>query len=203
MSEDPAALALELDEARARHVRLLTSLSQRIRQLDEKWRAARATDRLLAVQRLVQSGALDKSVAGDLENKNETVRALLSRARVDRKKVEQNPDNFDLKHALFKLELDLQAAENERDELIDEKDLRGPLYFVGETFVREIAFGGEEMPLKDIAAHISALEPKIAELSKRVDRKGVRFTATASDGKERTLIRMLPALTVSGEGEAQ
>jgi hypothetical protein len=201
MPADPGP-ALELDEARAAHVRMLSQLSRRIRQLDEMWSKAKPTDRLLAVQRLVQTGALEKALAAELEAKNERVRALLSRVRVDKKKLEANPNDFDLKHVLFKLELDLQAAEQDRDELIDDKSLRGPLYFCGETFVREAAFGADELPLKDLAERCRALEEKIEELNRRADRKAVVFTATDENGDERTLIRMLPALTVSGEGES-
>lgn len=200
MSADPG-LALELDEARTSHKRLLTALSARMRQLDEMWRRAKPTDRLLAVQRLLQSGALKRTVAADLETRNEAVRTLLARARVDRKKSEANPEDFDLKHALFKLELDLQTAESERDTLIDEADLRGPLYFCGETFVRDMAFGPDELPLKDLAERARLLEDRIGELTRRVERKGVRFTSQGDDGRERTLIRMLPALTMTGEGD--
>lgn len=201
MTGDPG-LALELDEARTAHKRATTQLAQRIRQLDELWQKAKATDRLLAVQRLVQSGALPRVVAGEIESKNETVRSLLARVRVDRKRADQSPADHELKHALFKLELDLQAAENERDALVDEEDLRGPLYFCGETFVRDAAFGPDELPLKDLAERCKGLEAKIEELARRIDRKGVVFTSVDDSGRERTLIRMLPALTQTGEGES-
>jgi hypothetical protein len=201
MSGDPG-LALALDEARTAQLRATTQLAQRIRQLDELWLKAKPTDRLLAVQRLVQSGALERQMCGDIEQKNENVRALLARVRMDRKKCEHNPQDFELKHALFKLELDLQGAEKERDQLIDQHDLRGPLYFCGETFVRDGAFGTDELPLKDLAEHAKALEEKIEDLSRRVDRTGVRFTSVDDKGRERTLIRMLPALTMTGEGES-
>jgi hypothetical protein len=198
-SENGAAFAL--DEARSEHVNLLAQMSARIRALDELWLKANPTDRLLAVQRLVQTGALEKLASAELEARNERVRAYLSRVRADKKKLEQNPSDFDLKHVLFKLELDLQAAEQDRDELIDESGLRGPLYFCGETFLRSEAFGADELPLKSLAEKAKAVEERVGELLRRADRKAVVFTSTDANGDERTLIRLLPALTMSGDGE--
>ena len=57
------------------------------------------------------------------------------------------------------------------------------------------------MALRDLATRIQIVQTRIAELEK-LDRRGVRFTATQADGRELTLIRMLPALTLSGEGAA-
>ncbi len=167
-------------------------------QLNERWRTINATDRLLAVQRLVQTGALPADVAQQLEGKNERVRALLARARVEKKRQEQHPTS-DLKHPVLQLQLELQSAENDRDETIDERDLRGALYFCGETFVRDTAFAADELPLKELAERIKELQDHLNDLLRRADRKGARFTSTADDGVERTLIRMLPALTLSGE----
>jgi predicted nucleic acid-binding Zn-ribbon protein len=173
MSRDPG-LALALDEARTAHAR--------------------------ATQRLIHSGALARDVADELEGRNETVRALLARVRVERKRAEQNI--AEARHALWKLELELQAAEKERDQLIDDRDLRGPLYFCGETFVRDRAFEADEQPLKDLAERTRALEERLDELARRAQRAEVRFTAVDAAGRERTLIRMLPALTMTGEGES-
>ncbi|HEY4223146.1 MAG TPA: hypothetical protein VGO62_17430, partial [Myxococcota bacterium] len=203
MAQDQAtADSRELAEARAAHASLLKQIAQRMRQLDELWRTARAADRLLAVQRLLQTGALSQMHATELEEKNERVRELMGRARTDKKRIEQQEKSgapqHDVKHQLFRLELDAQRAEQERDELIDERDLRGPLYFCGETFVRSDPFGAGELPLKDMAAKVQHLEQRIAELVK-LERKGVRFTTTTPDGREQTLIRMLPALTQEGE----
>lgn len=206
MGQDPAEAQLELAEARAAHASLLKQIAQRMRQLDELWRAAKSADRLLAVQRLIQTGALSKERAATLETKNERVRTLMGQARTDRKKIEKLQKDgvpvMDLQHALFKVELDAQRAEQERDEVVDEFDLRGPLYFCGETFVRSDPFGAGELPLKDMAAKAQTLEQRINELAK-YDRKGVRFTTTTPDGREKTLIRMLPALTQEGDAPAE
>ena len=200
MSHDPAALALELEEARAAHAKLLVLISKRMRQCDALWRTAKPADRLLAVQRLVQTGALTKEQVAELEPKNERVRELMSAARTERKKLEkltaEGKADADLKHRVFKLELDAQHAEQERDEIVDERDLRGPLYFIGETFVRTDPFTAEEPPLKDLATRAKALEEKLKELEPR---KGARYTKTLPDGREKTLIRLLPALTAEGD----
>lgn len=198
---DPASIALELDEARAGLKRASGQMRDRMRLLDELWAKARPADRLLAVQRMLQSGAIEKPLADEIENKNELVRELLGRSRHDRKKSEATPNDHDLRHRVFRLELECQRAEKERDELIDDHDLRGPLYFCGETFVRSDPFGAGEVALKDLAARIQILQERIGELEK-LDRRGVRFTVKESDGRERTLIRLLPALTMSGEGAA-
>lgn len=198
---DPASIALELDEARAALKRASVQMHDRMRQLDELWAKARPADRLLAIQRMLQSGAIAKEIADEIENKNELVRELLGRSRHDRKKSEANPNDHDLKHRVFRLELECQRAEQDRDELVDNNDLRGPLYFCGETFVRSDPFGASEVPLKDLATRIQVLQERIAELEK-LDRRGVRFTVKETDGRERTLIRLLPALTMSGEGVA-
>ena len=196
---DPTSVALELDEARAGLKRASSQMHDRMRQLDELWARARPADRLLAVQRMVQSGALPKGIADTIENQNELVRELLGRSRHDRKKSDASPGDHDLRHRVFRLELECQRAEKERDQLIDDNDLRGPLYFCGETFVRSDPFGPGEVPLKDLATRIQLVQTRIDELEK-IDRRGVRFTATQADGRELTLIRMLPALTLSGEG---
>lgn len=198
---DPSSVALELDEARAALKLSSSQMHDRMRQLDELWAKARPADRLLAVQRMVQSGALPKELSDEIENKNELVRELLGRSRHDRKKSDANPDDHDLRHRVFRLELECQRAEKERDELIDDNDLRGPLYFCGETFVRSDPFGVGEVPLKDLATRIQLVQTRIGDLEK-LDRRGVRFTAQQADGRELTLIRMLPALTMSGEGAA-
>ncbi len=196
---DPTSVALELDEARAALKRASGQMQERMRQLDELWAKAKPADRLLAVQRLVQSGALPKPISDEIDTKNELVRDLLGRVRHDRKKSENNPADHDLRHRVFLLELQCQRAEQERDELVDAHDLRGPLYFCGETFVRSDPFGPGESPLKDLASRIQFLQERAAELEK-LDRRGARFTAVQPDGRELTLIRMLPALTMSGEG---
>lgn len=196
---DPTSIALELDEARAGLKRAGVQMHDRMRQLDELWAKAKPADRLLAVQRMVQSGALQKQLNDEIELKNELVRELLGRVRHDRKKSEANPADHDLRHRVFLLELSCQRAEQERDELIDNNDLRGPLYFCGETFVRSDPFGPGETALKDLATRIQFLQGRVEELEK-LDRRGVRFTAVQPDGRELTLIRMLPALTMSGEG---
>ena len=41
-----------------------------------------------------------------------------------------------------------------------------------------------------------------ANQREKLDRRGVRFPVKESDGRERTLIRLLPALTMRGEGAA-
>ena len=202
MGKDPATVALELTEARASHAALLTQMSTRMRELDDLWRKAKPADRLLAVQRLLQTGALSKKHTADLESKNERVRELMGKGRTDRKKLERaivdKTATHDQQHRVFRMELDAQRAEQERDELVDEMNLRGPLYFCGETFVRTDPFAAGQLPLKDMAAKAQGLEQKIVELEK-LDRKGVRFTKTSSDGREQTLIRMLPALTAEGD----
>ncbi|HEY4222036.1 MAG TPA: hypothetical protein VGO62_11845, partial [Myxococcota bacterium] len=86
-----------------------------MRQLDELWRTARSADRLLAVQRLIQTGALSKRHAAELEEKNERVRELMGRARTDKKRIEQQDKSgggahHDVKHQLFRVELDAQRA---------------------------------------------------------------------------------------------
>lgn len=196
---DPTSIALELDEARAGLKHASGQMHDRMRQLDEMWAKAKAADRLLAVQRLVQSGALSKPINDEIELKNELVRELLGHVRHDRKKSDNAPGDHDLRHRVFMLELQCQRAEQERDELIDANDLRGPLYFCGETFVRSDPFGPGESALKDLATRIQFLQGRVDELEK-LDRRGVRFTAVQPDGRELTLIRMLPALTMSGEG---
>ncbi len=202
MVADPAAIALELAEARAAHASLAKQVTSRMRELDEQWRQAKPADRLLAVQRLLQTGALSQAHTELLEAKNERVRTLMGRARTDRKKLDQlqreGAVTHELQHNLFRLELDAQRAEQDRDEAIDQCDLRGPLYFCGETFVRNAPFAAGQLPLKEMAAKLQGLEQQIGDLEK-LDRKGVRFTKTLPDGREATLIRMLPALTQEGE----
>lgn len=202
MGKDPGTIVLELTEARAGHGALLKQMSMRMRELDDLWRTAKPADRLLAVQRLLQTGALSKKHTADLETKNERVRELMGKARNEKKKLERTSGDgvatHEQQHRVFRMELDAQRAEQERDELVDELNLRGPLYFCGETFVRTDPFGVGELPLKDMAAKAQGLEQKIAELEK-LDRKGVRFTKTTADGREQTLIRMLPALTAEGD----
>jgi hypothetical protein len=190
----------ELGELKAQQQRLTGLITRRMRDLDELWAKAKAADRLLAVQRLVQSGALGKELAGELDAKNERVRDLLQKARTERKRLEKKPDDHKLRHQVFLLELACQRGEQERDELVDKHDLRGPLYFCAETFVRSEPFGPDEAPLKDLAARVRAVEERIAMLEKQV-RRGARFTKLDADGRERTLIRLLPALTMTGEGE--
>lgn len=206
MSQD-LTLALELEEARAAHAKLVALIEQRMRQLDEMWRTAKPADRLLAVQRLIQTGALAQKVTAELEVRNERVREKMSNARTDRKKLERlvadgapdTKENLDLRHKVFRLELEAQRAEQERDECIDEQDLRGPLYFCGETFVRSEPFAPHEAPLKDLAPRAKGLAEVIADLERRAPRKGARFTTTTPDGREKTLIRMLPALSMESE----
>lgn len=206
MSQD-LTLALELEEARVAHAKLVALVEQRMRQLDELWRTAKPADRLLAVQRLIQTGALPPKLTAELEARNERVRAKMSSARTDRKKLERliakgapdTKENLDLRHKVFRLELDAQRAEQERDEFIDEHDLRGPLYFCGETFVRPEPFAPSEAPLKDLAPRVKALGDVVADLERRAPRKGARFTTTTPDGREKTLIRMLPALSMESE----
>lgn len=206
MSQD-LTLALELEEARAAHAKLVALIEQRMRQLDDLWRTAKPADRLLAVQRLIQTGALAQKITAELEVRNERVREKMSNARTDRKKLERlvaegapdTKENLDLRHKVFRLELEAQRAEQERDEYIDEQDLRGPLYFCGETFVRTDPFGPNEAPLKDLAPRAKALAEVVADLERRAPRKGARFTTTTPDGREKTLIRMLPALSMESE----
>lgn len=206
MSQD-LTLALELEEARAAHAKLVALVEQRMRQLDELWRTAKPADRLLAVQRLIQTGALPPKITAELESRNERVREKMSNARTDRKKLEKlvaegapdTKENLDLRHKVFRLELEAQRAEQERDEFIDEQDLRGPLYFCGETFVRTEPFAPNEAPLKDLAPRVKALGDVVADLERRAPRKGARFTTTTPDGREKTLIRMLPALSMESE----
>jgi hypothetical protein len=206
MSQD-LTLALELEEARAAHAKLVALIEQRMRQLDELWRTAKPADRLLAVQRLIQTGALAQTITAELEVRNERVREKMSIARADRKKLERliaegapdTKENLDLRHKVFRLELDAQRAEQERDEYIDEQDLRGPLYFCGETFVRVEPFAPHEAPLKDLAPRAKALGDVLVDLERRATRKGARFTTTTPDGREKTLIRMLPALSMESE----
>src|SRR5688500_5344625 len=177
MSQD-LTVALELEEARAAHAKLVALIEQRMRQLDELWRTAKPADRLLAVQRLIQTGALAQKVTAELEVRNERVREKMSIARTDRKKLERlvaegAPDNkatLDLRHKGFRLELDAQRAEQELDEFIDEQDLRGPLYFCGETFVRTEPFAPHEAPLKDLAPRAKTLGELVADLERRASR---------------------------------
>lgn len=207
MSQDPSAIALELEEAKAAHAKLVALIEQRMRELDELWRTAKPADRLLAVQRLLQTGALATKINAELEVRNERVREKMSLARTDRKKLERlvaegapdTKENLDLRHKVFRLELDAQRAEQERDEYIDEQDLRGPLYFCGETFVRTEPFAPHEAPLKDLAPRAKMLEEVVKDLERRAPRKGARFTTTLPDGREKTLIRMLPALSMESE----
>ena len=113
MSQD-LTLALELEEARAAHAKLVALIEQRMRQLDEMWRTAKPADRLLAVQRLIQTGALAQKVTAELEVRNERVREKMSNARTDRKKLERlvadgapdTKENLDLRHKVFRLELE-------------------------------------------------------------------------------------------------
>lgn len=206
MSQD-LTVALELEEARAAHAKLVALIEQRMRQLDELWRTAKPADRLLAVQRLIQTGALAQKVTAELEVRNERVREKMSNARTDRKKLERlvaegapdTKENLDLRHKVFRLELDAQRAEQERDEYIDEQDLRGPLYFCGETFVRTEPFAPHEAPLKDLAPRAKTLGELVVDLERRAARTGARFTTTLPDGREKTLIRMLPALSMESE----
>jgi hypothetical protein len=207
MAHDPGDLELELDEARAAHAKLVAQIEVRMRQLDELWRVAKAADRLLAVQRLVQTGALADDVAGALDAKNERVRDLMARVRTERKKTEKNVadgiDDHDQRHKVFLLELDLQRAEQERDELVDEHDLRGPLYVCGETFVRTEPFASGESPLKDMAARAKHYEERVAELEQKAPRRGAKFIKKDAQGREKTLIRMLPALTMEADSEQE
>ena len=206
MSQD-LTLALELEEARAAHAKLVALIEQRMRQLDGLWRTAKPADRLLAVQRLIQTGALAQKITAELEVRNERVREKMSNARTDRKKLERlvaegapdTKEHLDLRHKVFRLELEAQRTEQERDEYIDEQDLRGPLYFCGETFVRTDPFGPNEAPLKDLAPRAKTLADVLADLERRAPRMGARFTTTTPDGREKTLIRMLPALSMESE----
>lgn len=198
MSDDSASLLLELDEARAALSRLIALMGDRMRQLDEQWRSSRPPDRLLAVQRLIQTGALEPETAAMIEARNERVREHLARVRTERK--ETSAGAAEQRHKLFLLELELQRAEQERDELIDEKDMRGALYLCGETFVRSTPFAAHEMPLKDLALHVRRQEERVTELERRAPRRGAKFKRLGPDGREQTLIRMLPALTMEGEG---
>jgi hypothetical protein len=190
----------ELGEAKAQQKRLAEQIARRIRELDDLWVKAKPADRLLAVQRLVQTGALDPAIASELETKNERVREKLAKARTERKRLEKTPNDHQLKHTVFLLELDCQRSEQERDELIDQNDLRGPLYWCGETFVRTEPFGPSEAALKDLATRAKVMEERVQMLEKQ-QRKGARFTKVDQDGREMTLIRMLPALTMTGEGD--
>lgn len=208
MSKDPVALQLDLEEARAAHTKLVATIEQRMRELDELWRTAKPADRLLAVQRLLQTNALSQKIGAELEVRNERVRERMSLARTDRKKLErqmaesekgETKELLDLRHKVFRLELDAQRAEQERDEFIDDNDLRGPLYFCGETFVRTEPFGPHEAPLKDLAPRAKALEEVVRDLERRAERKGARFTTVTPDGREKTLIRMLPALSMEAD----
>jgi hypothetical protein len=202
-SEDSGAIALELEEARAAHEKLVATIEQRMRELDDLWRLAKPADRLLAIQRLIQTGALDPKVTGDLEAMNERVRELMSQARTNRKKLERlvagGSDDHELRHSLMRLELEAQKAEQQRDTFIDEHDLRGPLYFCGETFVRSDPFAADEAPLKELAPRAKAIEELVKDLERKAPRKGVRFTTKTADGREQTLIRMLPALSMESE----
>ena len=204
--EDPAALALALETARGVHAQLVASIQRRMRELDALWRTAKPADRLLAVQRLIQANALPAKVNRELEAKNERVRETMSLARTERRKLErlvqegsETRETSGLRHSMLRLELDAQHAEQERDEFLDEQDLRGPLYFCGETFVRSEPFSPDESSLKDLAPRAKALEERVIDLQERVPRKGARFMTRTDDGSEKTLIRLLPALTMDTE----
>lgn len=205
MSEDPAALALELEEARAAHTKLTAVMDARMRELDALWRQAKPADRLLAVQRLLQTNALAPDAAAAVEARNERVRELMAKARTERRRLEkltaEGVEDRDLRHKVFLLELDLQRAEQERDEIVDDNDLRGPLYFCGETFVRSTPFGASELPLKDLALRAKMLEERLKDLERHAPRRGAKFIKKGPDGREKTLIRMLPALTLEGDAE--
>lgn len=206
MPGDSAAIALELQEARAAHNKLAAMMDVRMRELDGLWRQAKPADRLLAVQRLVQTGALDEQATAAIEVKNERVRDLMGKARTERRRLEkliaEGVEDRDLRHKVFLLELDLQRAEQERDEQIDEKDLRGALYFCGETFVRTAPFDANEPPLKDLALRLKVVEERLKDLERLAPRNGAKFMKKGPDGREKTLIRMLPALTLEGDAEA-
>ena len=207
MQQDQESLALALEEARAAHAKLVASIERRLRELDVLWRTAKPADRLLAVQRLIQTGALPPKINAELETKNERVRERMSLARTDRKRLErllaeggvEGREHSDLRHGVLRLELDAQRVERERDEYIDNEDLRGPLYFCGETFVRSEPFAPDEAPLRDLAPRAKALEEVVKDLERRAPRKGARFTTTTPDGREKTLIRMLPALSMESD----
>jgi len=190
----------ELGELRAARKRLAETMSRRIRELVDLCIKAKPADRLLAIQRLVQTGALEKAMADELDDKNERVREAVAKARTERKRLEKTTNDHQLRHTVFLLELDAQRKEQERDELVDKNDLRGPLYFCGETFLRTDAFGPGEVALKDLSMRAKALDERLGMLEKHA-RKGARFTKQGPDGREQTLIRMLPALTMTGEGE--
>ena len=204
---DLEAFELALEESRAAHATLVASINQRMRDLDDLWRTAKPTDRLLAVQRLVQTGALPPKQNDELEVKNERVRERMSLARTDRNKLERllaqgelrGSEDSALRHRVFLLELEAQRAEQERDEYMDEEDLRGPLYFCSETFVRLEPYAADEAPLKDLAPRAQALAEVVKDLERRAPRKGARFTTTTPDGREKTLIRMLPALSMESD----
>lgn len=205
--QDLESLALALEEARAALTKLVASIEQRMRDLDSMWRTAKPADRLLAVQRLLQTGALSAPLNAELEVKNERVRERMSLARTDRKRLErllgqggvEGREHSDLRHSVLRLELDAQRAEQERDEFMDTEDLRGPLYFCGETFVRTEPFAPDEAPLKDLAAQVKNLEAIVSDLERRAPRKGARFMTRTADGREKTLIRMLPALSMESD----
>jgi hypothetical protein len=205
MEDEPAEIVLELEEARAAHAKATALLESRMRDLDELWRQAKPTDRLLAVQRLVQTKALEDEQVAAVEAKNERVRDVMGRARSERRRLEKllesGGDDHELRHKVFLLELDLQRAEQERDELIDSSDLRGALYFCGETFVRTAPFAAGEEALNDLAARLRNLEERARELERAAPRRGAKYISKGPDGRERTLIRMLPALTMEGESE--
>jgi hypothetical protein len=205
--QDQEALALALAEARAAHGRLVATIEQRMRDLRDLWRTAKPTDRLLAVQRLMQTGGLPTDVIADIGAKNDRARKRLSLARTARKRLErllaegsiEVRAHSDLKHTVLRLELDAQLAEQERDEYLDAKDLRGTLYFCSETFVHPEPFGADEAPLKDLAPRAKALEGLIQDLERRASRVGARFTTTTEDGREETLIRMLAPVSLEGD----
>lgn len=207
MSQDQESLLFALEEARAAHAKLLAAIDQRMRDLDDLWRTAKPADRLLAVQRLIQTGALSQKLTGELEVRNERVRERMSVARTDRKKLErllaqggpEGREHSDLRHGVLRLELEAQRAEHDRDEFMDNEDLRGPLYFCGETFVRVDPFAPDEAPLKELASRAKALEEIVKDLERRAPRKGARFMTTTADGREKTLIRMLPALSMESD----
>jgi hypothetical protein len=200
MSANPVVVASELDEARAAHAKVLKQVGKRIRALDELWPKAKPADRLLAVQRLLQTPTLDPRLAAELEAKNERVRTVLARTRTEKKKLEAHAGDSSQHHKVLQLQLECQRAENDRDELIDESDLRGQLYFWGETFVRTTPFTPEDPALRDLATRLTHLEETIAGLEKRA-RTGVKFTQVDANGVERTVIRVLPALTLSEDTE--
>lgn len=143
------------------------------------WGQAKLPDRALAVHRLLREGGLAADDAEALHQLEERIQRAFTQLRAARASGE--------KARVLQLEVEVQLAERDRDNLLSSRELTDALFRYGETFLMDVPYDRELRPLTEMLERKERILDQLSRLEARRENR-------------RVAIRLLAPATMSMEG---